>query len=202
MPAAEIDLEILQGKTFNYAFRWESDPLVYKAIAGISNAAPVQITTAAAHGLPDSWRVAVVGAQGLTDLNAENNPPKVNEFIESTVVSSTVIELNERHTLGARSHTAGTGAIVYRTPVDMTDYTARMTVKDRVGGTALLSLTTANGRVAIDATASRVSLTISDADTTDITWTRGVYELEMISGAGVVTALATGTVKVIREVTT
>ena len=39
-------------------------------------------------------------------------------------------------------------------------------------------------------------------DTDDFTWKTGVYDLEMVSAAGAVTAILTGKVSVTREVTT
>lgn len=52
--------------------------------------------------------------------------------------------------------------------------------------------------------AKLVTLNISAADTTLMTFTTGVYDLEMVSGAtpAVVTALLSGRVTVSKEVTT
>lgn len=86
--------------------------------------------------------------------------------------------------------------------MDLTGYTARLAVKDKIGGTVLLSLTTENGGIAIDNVAKTITLTIAATATDDFTWTRGVYDLELISPAGVVTALISGKVTVTKEVTT
>ena len=56
--------------------------------------------------------------------------------------------------------------------------------------------------IAIDTTGKTITLTISATDTAEIAWKRGVYDLEMVSSSGVVTAILTGSVNVTREVTT
>ena len=86
--------------------------------------------------------------------------------------------------------------------MDLTGYTARLAVKDKIGGTVLLSLTTENNGIVIDNAKKTITLTVEATATDDFTWTRGVYDLELISPAGVVTALITGRVSVTKEVTT
>ena len=55
---AQYDLELLQGKTFSLALRWETPPVVYKAITGITQTAPVRVTVPA-HAFPTDggWRL-------------------------------------------------------------------------------------------------------------------------------------------------
>ena len=77
-----------------------------------------------------------------------------------------------------------------------------MAVKNKVGGDVLLSLTTVNGGIVVDEAADKITLLISATDTAALTWSKGVYDLEMVSPGGVVSALLTGTVTVKAEVTT
>lgn len=56
--------------------------------------------------------------------------------------------------------------------------------------------------IAIDNTAKTITLTISATATEGFAWTKGVYELEMVSGPGFVTSLIAGKVVVLKEVTT
>ena len=66
---------------------------------------------------------------------------------------------------------------------------------------AVLTLTTENGRIALGGAAGTVTLTVSAADTAGLTAGNGVYDLELISSGGVVTRLIEGSYSIVREVT-
>ena len=55
---------------------------------------------------------------------------------------------------------------------------------------------------ATDNAAKTITLTIEATATDDFAWTKGVYDLEMISATGKVTAILSGRVSVSKEVTT
>jgi len=194
------DLVIQQGKTFSQVVRWETSPIIYKAITGITKTAPA-LVTAVGHGVPDGWRVAIVSVVGMTQINAKNDPPKQSDYHQARVIDANTIELNDINAAGYSAYVSG-GYVQYYTPVNLTGYTARMSIKDKVGGTLLLSLTTENGRILIDTVAHTVTLTISAVDTASIAWSKGVYDLEMVSPGGVVSSLLAGAVSVKKEVTT
>jgi hypothetical protein len=86
------------------------------------------------------------------------------------------------------------------TPVDLSGYTARMHIRDKVGGTLLLELTTENGRIEVDDILKEIRRTISADDTADITWRKGVFDLEMVQ-VDYVIKIDSGTVDVADEVT-
>lgn len=195
------NLAIVQGSTFSQTLRWETLPFMFAKIAAISNTAPVRITTQASHGILDGWRVAVVDAEGLTELNAASNPPKTSDFHQATVVDTTHIEFNPISAAGFEAYTSD-GYLQWYTPHTLAGYTARMAIKNKVGGTVLLSLTTENGGIELDDSAKTITLNISATDTAALTWTTGTYDLEMVSSTGVVTSLMTGSVSVTKEVTT
>jgi hypothetical protein len=67
----------------------------------------------------------------------------------------------------------------------------------------VLELTTENGGITIDDAAGKVSLEISAAQTSALTMTSGVYDLEIVSddATPVVTRLLAGKVTVSPEVT-
>lgn len=194
------DFWIYQGKTFRKVIRWAVDPLIYKAISAITNAGPVAIT-ATAHGVPDGWSVAIASAGGMRQLNAKYNPPAGADFRQATVSDVNTITLNKVDSSRFTPYTTG-GYVVYYTPQDLAGYIARMTIKDHIGGTVLMSLTTENSRILVDNTAKTISLLVSAEDTADITWSEGVYDLEMVDGSGVVTPLLSGNIFVTNEVTT
>lgn len=198
--AKEQNLNILQGKTFTLPVRWETTPIQYKPITGISRAAPCLITCAG-HGVPDGWRVAVMSAKGLVELNSVNNPPKDKDYRIATVVDANTIEFNDVNSSEFKVYTSG-GYIVYNTPTDLTGFTARMSIRDKAGGTELLSLTTANSGVEVDNLAKAITLNLSAVDAASLTWKKGVYDLELVSPSSEVTLLLYGKVSVVAEVTT
>jgi hypothetical protein len=86
--------------------------------------------------------------------------------------------------------------------VNLTGYTARMQVRATLeSASTLVELTTANGRIALGGTAGTITLTISATDTAALTSGRGVYDLELVSGSGIVTRLLQGVATISRNVT-
>lgn len=197
------DLTIRKGQTFRLPIFWESEPFITVPIASINRSASVQIVTQAPHGMPDGWRAAVVDAQGLTDLNAKANPPAKSDFRQVRRIDATTIEFNGISSAGfKKAHVAATGFVQFYTPHDLSGYTARMSIKDKVGGTELLSLTTDNGGIEIDESNSVIWLVIDAADAAAIAWKSGGYDLELVAPDGTVTAILTGKVAVVPEFTT
>lgn len=86
--------------------------------------------------------------------------------------------------------------------VNLAGYTARMQVRESFGSAAiLLALTTENGGITITAGEGKVALNCSAADTADLDFISGLYDIELISGAGIVYRLLQGEVFLSREVT-
>ncbi len=80
-----------------------------------------------------------------------------------------------------------------RTPYNITGYTARMQVRETTAAAGVvLELTTANGRIALGGVAGTVTLTVSATTTAAVAAGRYVYDLELVSSAGVVTRLIEG----------
>ena len=197
--AASKDLALTQGKTFTLALRWETSPIVYKPITGITATAPVRLTVTG-HSCPDGWRAAVTGVKGMTEINGEANKLKEGDYHAVTVIDPDTLEFNEINAASFKPYVSG-GHLQYHTPVNLAGATTRMAIKDKVGGRVLHSLTTENGGVVIDASAHTITLNISAVDTEAFAWKAGVYDLEIVQGA-VVTALLVGKVTVSKEVTT
>ncbi len=88
---------------------------------------------------------------------------------------------------------------------DLTGYTARMHVRETVeAANTVITLTTANSRITLGsnaATKGQVTLTISAADTANLVPAIYVYDLELVSGGGVVDRLIEGNFVVKAEVT-
>ena len=86
--------------------------------------------------------------------------------------------------------------------INLTGYTARMQVRSTLeSATTVVELTTANVRIALGGAAGTITLTISAADTAALTAGRGVYDLELVSGSGIVTRLLQGVATISRNVT-
>ena len=87
-------------------------------------------------------------------------------------------------------------------PVNLTGYTARMQIRATAeASTALIELTTENGRIALGGTAGTITLTISATDTAALTAGRAVYDLELVAANGTVTNLLGGVVTIPRNIT-
>lgn len=93
---------------------------------------------------------------------------------------------------------AGTPAV----PVDLTGCIARMHIREFLDApTTLLELTTENGRLVLGGVTGKVDMIVDATATTALTWTSGVYDLEIEFSNGEVRRLLQGAVKVSQEVT-
>ena len=199
------DLPLVQGKTFALVLRWETEPVIYRSITAIQQTAPVRLTVNTT-GLPDGWRCAVTNVRGMTEINAEANALREKDFNPVTIVDATTLEINSINAAGFKPYVSG-GILQFNTPVSLTGYTGRLQIKDKVGGTVLASTEAGDAplnilNVALDTAHSTITITISATATAGLTWAKGVYELEMVSPTGVVTAILSGKVTVAKEVTT
>lgn len=187
MTAEIVDLTIVKGKTLEYAFLYAEDDLVYRQITGIASVAPMRLTVPS-HGLPDGWLVDVAGVKAPAELNTGEEGPC---FIK--VIDANTIELNKVDGTGWKAF-AGVGNVVARRPLDLTGWSARATVRDKIGGTELFRwhsdpLEAAPGLITLDVARSSFVLSIDAADTAALTWSRGVWEMEAVDPAGKVYAV-------------
>lgn len=91
------------------------------------------------------------------------------------------------------------------TPIDLTDYTARMHIRENIEDVdALEELTTENiggSQIILGGAAGTITLLFTDTETTAMNWESGVYDLELVTPAGIVSRVLVGTVTVSDEVT-
>lgn len=200
--AKALDITIEKGKTFKLVVRWEDENIIYKPIQSISKAAPA-IVGCTGHGVPDGWPVAIVSVLGMKEINAASTPPKEKEYVKATSVDANTIELNTVNAAGYSTYTSG-GYVQYYEPHDLTNVTARMKIKDKVGGTTLLTLDESNTRITIDNVDKTITLVVDAEDTEVLAFKKGVYDLEGVEEVvpEVVYALLAGSVTVTEEVTT
>lgn len=174
-------ITIVKGSTYRDVLRWASGDCVFKACT-IQATAPLRLTCTA-HGIPDGWYVYVEGSKDIPE--ATQYPVKV--------IDADTLEIS---CLNGTKFKTGSAVVRFNDPVDLTGYTAAMQIKDKVGGTVLLTPT-----ITVDNTTKTITREISATATAAITWKKGVFDLEM-SNAGFVIKIDSGTVAVQSEVTT
>ena len=87
-------------------------------------------------------------------------------------------------------------------PMDLAGATARMQLRPSVASdTVLLELTTANGRLTIDAAQGRIDMLVQATETNTLPAAAAVYDLELELSTGEVLRLVRGTVQVVQGVT-
>lgn len=195
-------LRIQQGATLEFVLQCARPELAYAAIQAITKSGPAVIT-AADHGVPDGWPVAIASALGMTQINAANSPPKDKDFTVATAIDGDTISLNGINSSGFGTHTANTGYVVYRSPMDLAGSTARGQLRDKIGGALLFAdLNSSGGGLVIDTAKRSVTVTISDALTAAITTKKAALSVELVTAAGKVVRLMQQTgIPVDREVT-
>ena len=87
-------------------------------------------------------------------------------------------------------------------PMDLTDHTARMHIRESYDSAeAFIELTTENGRITLGGALGTIVLYISDEDTADLDFSSARYDLELALPDGTVKRLLRGKVKLLLEVT-
>ena len=197
--ASELDLELIVGESFIHIVRWETTPIIYAPITGITQAAPVQIA-APLHGIPNGWRAAVVSVLGMSQINASNTPPKNSDYVPVTYIDGNTVQLNTINAAGFSTYKSG-GYLQYNTPVNLIGYTAKMKIEAVLGGPTILGTDANTITALIDPVACTITFTATAANTATVVASSGVYSIEMTSPTGVVTVLHYGTVTFDSDIT-
>lgn len=88
------------------------------------------------------------------------------------------------------------------TNVNLTSYTGRMQVRSNTSApTAVLEVTTSNGRMTLGGSAGTITITVTATDTEALTPGQYVYDMELVSPGGEVTRLLEGRATISAEVT-
>ena len=85
--------------------------------------------------------------------------------------------------------------------IDLSGYDARMHIRAAKGDATTLDELSVGSGITLGGVAGTIALLITDTDTAAYTWTKAVYDLEIISAGGIVTRLLQGAVIVTPEVT-
>lgn len=189
----KLNFKVYQGSTFRETFRWESATKVYAPIVNITRTAPM-VVNATAHGAPVGWRVKISGAGGMKEVNT-------GDYLISSAVTADTITFNQINALNYTAYTGG-GVLEYNQPVDLTSFTGRMQIRQKLEDVNFIKeLTTANGGVIINNTTKTIQLYISATDTAALSFQIAVYSLELVNGTGDVTQLISGNISLVKEVT-
>lgn len=188
---ADKEILIERGKTFTLVVRWETEPIIRKAITAISLVSGAPRLTVASHGAPDGWRGMPYAVEGMKQINDIG-------YQSMTVIDANTVEFNAITPVDDNgrvwpAYTSG-GFLMFNTPQDLTGYTARMDIKDKIGGTVWASSEVADTpydiiTIVVDNATKTITLTIDAADTSALTAKKGVADLELVSPTGVVTKL-------------
>lgn len=183
--ATKQTLNIVRGKTLSLVIRWETTPVVSKAITAISLATGFPRPTVSSHGCPDGWRGYVTSVQGMKQINTENaERPKYREV---TVIDANTIEFNGWNPVDDSgrdwsAYTSG-GFFKYNTPKSLANKTIRVKIKDKVGGTVLLSTEVEDAPLNLivataDDALKAITIEVEATTTEALTWDKGVWEVE------------------------
>jgi len=187
--ATKQTLNLVQGKTLSLVIRWEqTTPVVSKAITAISLATGFPRLTVPSHGAPDGWRGYCTSVQGMKQINAENpDKPRTKDYHEATAIDANTIEFNGWNPVDESgrdwsAYTSG-GFFKYNTPKSLAGQEIRVKIKDRVGGTVLLSTEAGDTPLNLitataDDAAKTITIEIAATATEDLTWDKGVWEVE------------------------
>lgn len=189
--AAKLHIVMEQGATFDRLLTYRNSPTVKRAIAAITKANPGKLT-AVGHGLLTGDKVFVSKLNGMAQadnraytiavLDADNFTLGVDTSSYDAYVSGGIVDNGK--------------------PIDLTGYTARMQVREKITSTsAVLDLTTANGGVTLGGTAGTIRVLATAAQTAALTIASGFYDLEIIDVTAAVRRLLEGAVTISKEVT-
>jgi Ubiquitin-activating enzyme E1 FCCH domain len=204
MAVGQRDFEIIQGATFNPVIRWGSGEIAFKAISGITKAAPA-VVTCPTHDLVDNWPVSFTGVVGMKEVNAKTDPPGADDIKHVAIIDPNTVAIKRLSTALFSTYTSG-GYLRYNVPVDLTGFTARMYFrKNKKDAVPLMTLDT-DGGITINNTTKRIEIFISAVDTAAIVWKRAFYDLEMVAGAltdagAIVNRILEGVITVSKEAT-
>lgn len=189
----KLNFKMYQGSTFKEVLRRETSTKVYKAITGITKAAPM-VVTATDHGLPVGWRTKITNVVGMTDINSSE------DYHTVTSTTSNTITLNAVNSLGYKDYVSG-GVLEYNQPYDLTGVTARMQLRGKITDTDyIVELTTENGGIVIDNVDKTITIVVSATATAAFTFSSAVYSMELIDGTEVIPFI-TGNITLEKEVT-
>lgn len=178
--AAELDITLTQGKTFELALMYASDERIYIPITGMPSVAPVRLTVPN-HNMPDGWPFDIACVKRPDELNGR-------DYI-ATVIDQDTIEINDL--LGACWRPwSGEGILSYQKPEDIDGWQARSKWRRSVNSDeTVLTFHSdpgegADGLILIDAINSMFTLQLNAEVAEQLPAITGVFDVEAIDPQG------------------
>ena len=153
------------------------------------------VITAPGHAVPLGWRAKITNAGGMKEANTL-------DYQIATEITTDTITFNQVNSLAFTAYTSG-GILEYNKPVQISNLSARMQIREKVTSDAIIhELTTQNGGIVFDDIYKTITINIPDSATTQFNFTSAVYLLEFVDNvSGYVYPFAKGSVSLEREVT-
>ena len=194
----EHDIEIKQGSQFQDAFHWYGGGILCASIEAVTEGCPtiVQVT---GHGLPSisETPIYIRNVRGARSLNSGS--------LECDMAKATYVDVDNfsvKVDTGNERYKSDSGSIEWYQPKDLTDWTARMQIREKIDDIApLVSLTSDAGDIVISIPDARITFTIGTTTTEGLDFVEGVYDLELVDPAGEAITLLEGKVTLRKEVT-
>lgn len=190
------EVAILQGATFRFPFYWYGDTEVVKTITALTRGYP-SVFAAAGHGLPASAVPALivnVGSWIDTGLDQER-------AIYVTKMDDDTFRV-AKNSAEEDAYTGTAGRLIYKEPVNLASgWSARMDVRESVDSeTVIQSFSTADDTIVLGSD-GLIELVLGPTDTDALTFSSGVYDLELEDEDGAVFRVAKGKVSLSPQVT-
>ena len=212
MAAKQQAMNLVRGKTFQLVIRWEDgNTVVAKPITAISYTSGFPRLTVTSHGLTSGWQCYVAGVDTPKQINTENVPPRTSDLREATVIDSGTVELNgvlpvDESGRVWSAYTSG-GFLYYNAVRSLSGAVVRAKVKDKVGGTVLLSTEVEDSPLdlitaTVDDATKTILIEVDEATTEALLWSKGVWEVEVEVGGNVFSLIPPSPVTVGAEVVT
>jgi hypothetical protein len=187
-------ITIYQGATFDKKYNWYGGGRVTREIDNVTPGCPTRITISA-HGLSANVDTPVY----IEDVKSPRELNTKGEEVVATWVDADNFDV-PTGTRG-QSYTAGTGCVHYYLPKDLTDYTARMDIRESIDDDVPLVSLVSPADLVIDLATAEIQIIITDEVTAALSFDSGVYDLELEDSTGHVTRLMGGEVTFVKEVT-
>lgn len=198
LPKVE-DIEIIQGARFLKSLHWYGGGKTYDTIDDVTVGHPtiIQVTS---HGLPSASPTPIIIGGVKSTARVLNTGTRECDMVQATYIDNNTFSVPVP-TVG-KVYEANSGYIEWYTPKDLTNYSARMQIRENIDDTTpLVSLTSGAGDITISLTDARITVIVATAITETLDFVEGVYDLEMVDVNDEATRILEGKVTLRDEVT-
>ena len=198
MSCAVYNMKIKQGTTHSKSASQLAGGKICKLIEALTPGCPTLVTITG-HGIPATAElpVYVSHVKGATRANTKAGKPILATYVDADTLFLDVDTVDQ-------DYEGPSGLLTYYAPTDLTNYTARMHIRENIDDTTtILELATGGQGITIDAALGKVTFTITAAQTAAFDFDVAYYDLEIVddSAEPVVTRILEGEIEICKEVT-